>query len=202
LRSILHWWMELNGAQLIHGAAVGCDGRGVLIPGRAGTGKSSTSLACLANGLDFVADDYLAVTLHPAPRAHSLFCTAKVEQRSLDLFPGIAERCRLLQAPGFDKAVIFIADEFRHRFQKSLAITQVFTPKISGKIETSIEAADPVQIEGALASGTLMHLPHVGKQTVEFLARISRELPISTIHLGSDRGKIAVAIRTAIANPL
>lgn len=47
LRSILHWWMELNGRQLVHAAAVGHDGRAVLIPGRGGSGKSSTSLACL-----------------------------------------------------------------------------------------------------------------------------------------------------------
>jgi hypothetical protein len=55
--------------------------------------------------------------------------------------------------------------------------------------------ASPVELERALASGTLMHLPHVSERTVQFLSRISRELQPATIHLGTDRPRIADTIR-------
>jgi hypothetical protein len=36
LRTLLHWWMETKGCQLLHGAAVGSGGDAVLITGRGG----------------------------------------------------------------------------------------------------------------------------------------------------------------------
>ena len=64
-RSILHWWMEQNGKQLIHAAAVGTEAGGVLLPGRGGTGKSSTPrfFRLPPGGPPLRGDDYAAVEL-------------------------------------------------------------------------------------------------------------------------------------------
>src|SRR5690349_22946983 len=51
LRSLLRWVLAAHGLHLLHAAAVGTpDGRGVLLCGPGGAGKSTTALAFLAAG--------------------------------------------------------------------------------------------------------------------------------------------------------
>lgn len=198
LRSILHWWMELNGRQLVHAAAIGYDGRGAIIPGRGGSGKSSTAVACLRAGMDFIADDYLAVTLDPEPRVHRLYTTAKLELSSLNLFPDIAKRCRAVYQTGFDKAVLFLEEQYHKQLKESLELKLALKPWISCVPDTTLGPAQPLEIERALASETLAHLPHAGAATVKFLNRISHEIPRSAIYLGTDRARIPAVIRAAL----
>jgi hypothetical protein len=202
LRSILHWWMELNGRQLVHAAAVGCGGRGVLIPGRSGSGKSSTSLACLLAGMDFVSDDYLAMALEPEPRAYRLYSTAKLDPRSLLLYPDLAARCRTVHQAGFDKVVLFLEDGYQQQLKDSLPLNLVLKPWISRVQETTLGTAEPLEIERALAHETLGHLPHAGAGTVEFLNRVSCEVPRSAVYLGTDRARIASVIQQALASSI
>ncbi len=46
----------------LHGACVGADGRGLLLIGDSGAGKSTASLQCLLHGMDFVTEDSVFVT--------------------------------------------------------------------------------------------------------------------------------------------
>ncbi len=199
LRTIFHWWMELNGRQLVHAAAVGQAGRGVLVPGRGGAGKSSTAIACLENGLDFVSDDYLVLALDPEPRVFPVYATAKLDARSLALVPEVVKRCRILSRPGFDKAVLFLREAYRDQLCESLPVQQVLYPKISPAGETSVGRIEPREVVWALASETLAHLPHSGPQTAEFLERVVRELPSRALLLGTDRSRIPPAIRECLA---
>jgi len=198
LRSILHWWMELNGRQLVHAAAVGHGGHGVLIPGRGGSGKSSTSLACLLAGFDFLGDDYLALALDPQPRIYRLYSTAKLDPRTLTEYPDLQRRCHTVYQPGFDKVVLFLEDQFREQLRDSLPLELVLKPRFSGVPETTLGPVEPIEIERALASETLVHLPHVGIHTLEFLNRVSRQVPPAAIHLGTDRARIPAAITAAL----
>ena len=198
LRSILHWWMELNGRQLVHAAAVGYGGRGVLIPGRGGSGKSSTSVACLLGGLDFISDDYLALALDPEPRVFRLYSTVKLDHRSLERYPEITRRCRTVYQQGFDKAVLFIEDGYSEQLKESLPLKLVLKPHITGVPETTLGPVESREIERALATETLVHLPHAGVHTVEFLDRVAHEIPRALLHLGTDQASIPAVIQSAL----
>lgn len=50
---------------MIHASAVAVDGRGLLITGASGSGKSSLALEMMALGADLVADDRVEVRRHP-----------------------------------------------------------------------------------------------------------------------------------------
>ena len=52
-RILFHWWAQSWGGQVAHAAAVGVNGRGVLLAGKSGSGKSTAALACLRQGMDF-----------------------------------------------------------------------------------------------------------------------------------------------------
>jgi hypothetical protein len=51
-----------QGLMPLHGACVGRDGRGLLLFGDSGAGKSTASLHCLLRGMDFLAEDSIFVT--------------------------------------------------------------------------------------------------------------------------------------------
>jgi hypothetical protein len=200
LRHILHWCMEISGRQLVHGAAVGHGGRGMLLPGRSGSGKSSTSLACLAAGLEFISDDYLALALDPEPRVYRLYSSAKLYPHSLALHPELKERCRHVYVPEFDKVILFLEEGYGGQLRESLPLKLVLRPFLSGRPETTIGPLAPLEIERALEAETLVQLPHVGSQTVDFLERASRQVPHGALHLGTDRPAIVSAIREALVS--
>lgn len=201
LRGILHWWMEKNGLQLVHAAVAGDRDRGALIPGRGGSGKSSTAVACLTEGMQFVGDDYVVLGLDPEPRAHCLYATVKLHPHSLEAFPQLARSCRAVTAPGFDKVILFPEGRYREQFAESLPLSCVLRPVINGGSETTLGPASAIETERALAAETLAHLPHAGSHTLALLERVSRELPGATLLLGADRPGVAHAIRKAIASP-
>jgi hypothetical protein len=51
-----------QGLMPLHGACVGRDGRGLLLVGDSGAGKSTASLHCLLRGMDFLTEDSVFVT--------------------------------------------------------------------------------------------------------------------------------------------
>jgi hypothetical protein len=51
-----------QGLMPLHGACVGHEGRGLLLFGDSGAGKSTASLHCLLHGMDFLAEDSVFVT--------------------------------------------------------------------------------------------------------------------------------------------
>ena len=77
-RILFHWWSQSFGGQISHAAAVGRDGKGVLLAGRGGSGKSTTAICCVDAGMEYVGDDYVLLTRTPTPTAHSLYNSAKI----------------------------------------------------------------------------------------------------------------------------
>ena len=68
LRTILHWGLAGPRQHLLHAAAIGDDRSGALLVGPAGSGKTTTSLACLQSGLGYVGDDCVLVEIESSPR--------------------------------------------------------------------------------------------------------------------------------------
>src|SRR5205807_649323 len=79
LRHVLHWWLADHGLQQVHAGSVGTERGAVLVVGRGGRGKSTTTLAALGQGLKYVGDDYVAVELEPEPLVHSIYNAGKLE---------------------------------------------------------------------------------------------------------------------------
>lgn len=80
-------WLAGPTVQLVHAGAVALDGRGVLLVGIGGRGKSTTALACAQAGFSFLGDDLCIVESgrpdrgFPA-RVHGIYATAKLNRDS------------------------------------------------------------------------------------------------------------------------
>jgi GT2 family glycosyltransferase len=190
-RTLFHWLAEHHDAQLVHAAAVGLGGRGVLITGRGGVGKSTCALSCLGAGFDYVGDDYVLLSRHDGLRAYSLYRTAKIKQADLGFFPGFELLPARADPGGEDeKRVLLVTD----RIVDSVEIIAVLTPAFGADKETVFEPIDHHYLMGAACYSTIAQLPHAGPQTSDFLERAFHSTVCQQISLGTDRTMVPKAI--------
>jgi GT2 family glycosyltransferase len=198
MRNLLHWWMERRGCQLVHGAAIGVDGEGVLITGRGGLGKSTTALACLDAGLQYLADDFLVVEPGPNPRVHSLYSTGKLEWSQMARFPRFAGLARNYGSPQGDKAVLYLHPAFDGQLVRSLTLKAILTPAIVDRPASGLRPISRPVLERAAGFTTMTLLPHAGGQTMAFVERLVACLPGLRLELGSDIAAIPATIRALL----
>jgi GT2 family glycosyltransferase len=197
-RTLLHWWAQTNGAQLVHAAAIGTGDGAILVTGRGGVGKSSIALGCIEAGFSYVGDDYVVLTGGDRVRAHNLYRTAKLNPEDQPRFRHFGPR--LIGTPQADapqKAVIFLETGL----VDTLDIDLVATPRFAAEAETRFESVDTAQLLGAAAYTTMVQLPHADQQTADFITAQLMRLPQWRIALGNDRGLIAPAIAARIKDP-
>lgn len=200
LRSLFHWWMEKNGGQLLHAAAVGDADGAVLITGKGGVGKSTTALTCLAHGLRYAADDYLIVKLDPEPKVYSLYSTAKLNADQIGKFPQLQSHVSHQPALDGEKAVVRLFPPLRNQIARSMKLRAVLTPRIAPQIETTFGPMRAEWLARAAAFTTLSQLPYSGQQTFDFINRMIASLPGLEIVLGADLTGVASAVRGFLAN--
>lgn len=183
---ILHWWMRTRGRQLTHAAAVGYPQGGVLLAGKSGSGKSTTALACMRAGMQYVSEDYCLLGDLPEMQVYSLYNSAKVAHQTLRLFPELQKQVEMAERSAGDKFFFF-----HHKFQPekilaSCPLKALLTLKIEKIEESRLEAISPHEAIAALSVTTLWQLSHAGPAVFQHLKRVAEGLPCYRLHLGSD----------------
>jgi hypothetical protein len=122
-----------RGMRVVHGATLGAAGRGILLVGDGGAGKSGTTLAGLAAGLNTVGDDYVAVSFEDGqPVARMLYRIMKQDRSGLARHAGHP----VASAPGelnWHGKVEFAPDlYFPGCLVERLALKAVVIPRIGG----------------------------------------------------------------------
>ena len=188
LRTQFHWWMEKNGGQLLHAAAVGTDEGAILITGKGGVGKSTTALSCLKHGMFYLADDYLIVKLKPEPVVQSLYCTAKLLPEDLKNFPQFAEYLVEDQSGvPEDKRLFFLYPALKKNIIRELPLRAVMKPEVNpGSYSCELQPIPYKKIHGALSFTTMSQLPYAGEYTQDFITKIITGSPCFLLSLGQD----------------
>ncbi len=201
LRAILSWWARTFGGQLLHGASVGIDGDGVLITARGGSGKSTTALACLDAGFEYLGDDYVMFVSDETdgPFIHSLYSTAKVHRdgiaRSLR---SIAFQDRLHDLSG-DKVVLYLRNTHLTQLRRQLRFKAILIPRISQQIQSSVRSVSPATALSAMAPTTLFQLPAAGSAEFASLRRIAQLCPAYELDLGTDLHGVTECLAELVA---
>ena len=175
---------------------------GVLLVGRSGSGKSTTSLACIGSTLGYAADDYCLLSFPEMgpPLVHSVYATGKADSDSVGRLPGHLRQAfasaRLCDA---SKLVLFVTEEFPKVPLRSFPLRAVVFPRIKRRDASEADAApvDPsgaarlepmsaVEALRALAPSTIFQMP--GERAVGFsrLAAMARSVPCHSLLSGSD----------------
>ncbi len=199
LRTLLHWWMEKNGCQLLHAAAVGTGDGAVLITGKGGVGKSTTALSCLQAGFQYLGDDYVVARLEPSPSVLSLYSTAKLDAGHVVNFPALAHLIDNAGKLDREKAVLFLQPSLGGQIVREMPLKAILTPRIAGRPDTSFSEISRWEIQRAMSFTTLSQLPCVGRHTHEYISRLIGALPRCRVELGTDLPRIPEAIAGLLA---
>lgn len=193
LRAFLHWAYAARGLRLTHAGTLGRDGKGVLLAGSGGSGKSGTVLAGLLNGLVSVGDDYVLLDAdRDGVRAFPVFATLKQDPAGFDRL-GLASRVAPRPLNWQGKHQFSIRELAPDGVAGRLDIAAILLPRI-GAERTRITPAGAKEALLALAPSALYQMPGERESGFRFFGGVVAGLPAYHLHLGTDPAEIAAAI--------
>jgi hypothetical protein len=191
LRTALHWGLQRPGRLLAHAGAVGVRGRGVLLAGPGGSGKSTAAIAAMLGGFDYLGDDYVMLDLSATePIAQSLYATAKLDPATGSLLPELRNVLSGGNAFDGDKAVLNVAALYPERLRASLPLAAIVLPRISPHGESRLLPGSPADALRAIAPSTIYQVPYDGGSALRPLAELVRRLPVHVLELGDDPASV------------
>lgn len=194
MRGMIHWWSRDRAYQLVHAGAVGMASGGVLLTGKSGSGKSTTSVACLNSPLLFAGDDYVLLSTDGKPRAYGVYNTAKLEAQSLARVPHaeamVTNKDKLAQ----EKALLNIHAHYPQKMARGFPIKAIFLPNITNQTATRLREASGAEAITALAPTTLSHLRAHYRLAFDKMQRFVRDRPRYWLELGTDTAQIPKVI--------
>jgi hypothetical protein len=186
LRTLLSWWLSDVGYQSVHAAGVGNANGGVLLAGKAGSGKSTTALRCLETELNYLADDYCMFCVGGPPQAFSMYNTAKLDgladlQRQPRFLPLIENP----DAVGTEKLMMFLERHFADRLVLSFPIRAVLVPRVTDHRATMIAEISPGAALAALGPTTLLQRPGSAENALRAMGELVRGVPCYELRLSA-----------------
>lgn len=140
----MNWWARAHRLFLVHSAAVGMDGKGVLISAFGGGGKTTLALSCLLQGMDYVADDYLLLDQDKAHLVYPVYATGYMLPDSLELLPQL-KKSALDRNPEKENKTLIDLSPYFSQFAPSMDMKAIVLPVLGDSHTPSIEKIPATQ---------------------------------------------------------
>jgi hypothetical protein len=194
LRAAIHWALTNERRALLHASAV-ADARGaVLLAGSGGVGKTTTTLASIQTGLNFVGDNYVLLSLDDEPTVYGLYGTAKLWPEAANRLPHVESLVRTVNVRQGEKIVLDVARHWPCQIATGLPIRAVVIPEITGSDTARVVPCSRGEALLALAPTTVLQLP---RETTGLaaMAQLLRRVPTYKLKLADDvmRGPLALS---------
>ena len=195
LRTPIHWACVDRGWRLVHAATLGIGRRAVLIVGPGGVGKSGTTLAGMANGLQTVGDDYVLVEPGNPPIARPVYRLLKQDRRGIARIPGL--EARLLDSrPNWQGKLEFDPERvFPGAMAESQEIVAIVTPVIARAGISRIEPLQASETLPILTRAILTQFPGERDSGFLFSVGLSKKLPAFRLVLSESPEEVAGVLR-------
>ena len=203
LRRQLDWALGPD-RYFLHAGAVGTAQGVALIIGPSGSGKSSTSLACVRAGMGFVSEDYCVITDDP-PIAHALYRNGRLADEDLQYFGDFAAPVsRGSDAagqgwPGEAKALFLLSDAYPDQMLESAPVAVVIVPQHGGDGAPGVESMSRAEALRLIAPSAL-HQQSIDPATeLASLRNLLAAVPCMRLRLDPDRSVNPSFVEEAIA---
>lgn len=198
LRILLNQWFERKDRLILHASAVATSDGGCLLAGPAGSGKSTTALSCLFNGMRYAADDLLLASNDDEPMGYCLYSTAKLRRNTYSFLPHLAAYETRWKNSEPDKAVFFLSEAFEKTIVERFSIKAILLPQVVDAEETTWVPAKALDALKALAPSSIFLIPGAGRRKFEQMSRFVRKIPAYHLRLGRDHGRIPEVVSRLI----
>jgi len=188
LRRVISAWARDRGLVVVHGAAVGDAHNALLVAGPTGSGKSTTTLAWIAQGGRSAGDDCLVVEPESGV-AHTLFATMRLHLDHAARFPGLLPAVDSVEqhVTGRDKATVNMA---RVRPQALIArqtLRGVVIPRVVGAGPSRLVPEAPARILRELLANNLSQFYDPSDPGLAgAIAALCRTRPCRRLEIGAD----------------
>lgn len=201
-RNLIHWMSFGTSWSMVHAAGLGRRGRGLLLTGAGGSGKSTTTAAAVLAGLQTVGDDFVLVEQkgadHP-PRAHLVYDCLRFDEASLDMLPDYRSVLSNPERSEGQKAQMHLSDLLPAQLAQTLALEAIVVPRVTRSGETRLVRADGALALKAMLPSTAFLLSGGGAEAAQKISRLSRDLPVHLLEIGGTPLEAARALETLLA---
>lgn len=202
LARLLLEWHNDQGIQVIHGGLVSQNGRGALLVGKSGSGKSTSSLACLSGGLDFLGEDFigLEITKEKSVVGHSLYNSVFLERAHSKRFQELAPHVVSGLHSRERKSAVILGQGFRQQLRRFVPIRVLVLVRVNEqRIQSHFRSA--TKGEGLLGLGPscLFQIPSRGAGSFSKLAELACLVPAYQLELGQDLRSIPRAVEKILS---
>jgi hypothetical protein len=182
-----YWFHDAN-LQLIHSAMVGQGNAGVVIAGKSGSGKSTTSLACLEAGMNYLGDDVLAMSgsWESGFVGHSVYNSNHLLPRDVERFPRLRQHVRSSGTAKEDKWVVMLHEAFPGQLIPALPIRAIALPRIVDQPKSSFRRASKAQALMTIAPSSIVLIEGAMPEGLARLGDLVEHVPAYWVDLGRD----------------
>lgn len=198
---MLSIWYYDRGVQLLHAGLVAREDAGVLLPGESGTGKSTTCLASITQGLLYLGDDFVGLesAADGSFRGHSIFNTACVAATNLYRFPELETRAVLSASPEEEKPILFLSEIHPQRLRPTVPVRSVVLVRIRQERTEVRRATRPEALRAFAASTLHTVVPRPGRDALRMLGEVVERVPAYWLLLGPDIADVGPGMDEVLA---
>lgn len=194
---ILNVWFKEQNIQYTHSGAVAVNGKALVFAGAGGSGKSTTVLSCLEDGMGFLAEDYCLLQAGPVPTVHTVYNSAKYEENTLKLFPHYRKHV-VNQRKDNEKGMVFYQQLFPDQIVQNALAKAVLSLRVTPNNDPELISIDRETALMDLARSTIVQLPGADKASLELLREFVEQVPCYQLRLGTEIKKNVAMIRSIL----
>ena len=195
-------WHNDSQVPIMHGGLVSQNGQGVLFAGAAGSGKSTSSLACLCAGFDFLSEDLFGLQSEADGLflGHSLYSSTYLDPDHLSRFPALKPHALEGREVFEDKRLIVLSKVFPGRLARCSEIRAVVIPRVAKGRASRFRAASRADALLALAPSSILR-SRISSGTYGFneLAKLAGQVPCFHLELGHSLTEISRSVSELLA---
>jgi hypothetical protein len=185
-------WLNDRRVPLIHAGLVSKAGKGVLLAGAGGSGKSTTAITCLEAGYQYLSDDLLGLQILPDGSAigHSLYNSTYLEVSHLSRFSKLGCHAVKNGDNAEDKLLVLFSEIFPTRLERAANINVIVLPRVSHQSQSTFSLAPKSKALFALAPSSRNVNKGLGVADFEALVQLVERVPCYWLDLAEDLEEI------------
>lgn len=202
---ILNNILKTENTNLVHGACIGLDNKGILLCARGQRGKSTLSVLAMMEGFEYVSDDYLTLEKEGNNLyAHPIYSIITLSPRMYNELYDKLDGCRFVSNNAKkDKYVINIS-KFHGQFKKKYPVKLCMFPEIVSDPEPSVKECNKYEKGRAithLIHSTILQMNDFhDTNTVKKLIKMLEKYEFYKINLCNDIFKNVECLRDFMIN--
>jgi hypothetical protein len=191
--------LKRRGRYSLHAACVANGGRGGLIAGPSGTGKSTLVLALAARGLDFLSDDMVFLGRGESGiEAHGFSDAIGVTRDTAARFAELSDLAAIAPPAGFRKHLVRIEERFAVRTVARCQPEVLIFPELAPDHESRLESMERDEAWLRLVPDVLLTHPAATQAHLASIAELTEQVACYRLHSGPDVRRSAELIEALL----